>query len=205
MSGFVLNPVGPMKNGVIFFDVSKTASTTTWEIFKPAVKASNGHQFGMHTPAKFIKQNYPKVWAKKYAKFTTIRNPYDRFVSHYIKWLSHPEEKVNLTEEKIRAHILENVYTKLQLEFISDDNGQILADEILVYENLKSDLQNFLDKCNIPMNITETLDKVYWQKTENKKDWRSYYDENPGLWEIATKIYERDILLWKKVSHLEIV
>lgn len=203
MPWFMIHPIREMRNGVIFVDIGKSASTTTVEVFGEAVRKSGGKYGGMHMPATFIRDNYKNEFAN-YHKFAIIRNPLDRFVSLF---LFHKGNRVEWdflkTEKKIREAMKTkgpqaNVYATTM---ICDEGGVVIVDQLLDYDNLVQEVGSLIEEQKIPYVDASLYHKVCRQKTERKKHWSWYYEEHPELRGMVERLYDRDIELWTTVKH----
>ncbi len=63
---FMVHKIGEMDTGLMFLDMSKTASTTTCQVFWDAIAQSSGHAGGIHQRATFIRDNYSKYFNSYY-------------------------------------------------------------------------------------------------------------------------------------------
>ena len=134
-------------------------------------------------------------WDRKLT-FTIVRNPWDKVVSHY-----HYRVKTNQTGlgdkhidfkewvkraygEKDDCYYDNPKMFMPQIDWISDENGRILVDEIIRFENLDSDFNMVLQK----IGKNTTLPHV---KRSNRGSYREYYD--PETIEIVRNWFERDI------------
>lgn len=200
MPWFLMNPIGEMTKGLIFVDQSKTGSTTMCRVFERAVCKSNGHLGGGHTPAIFIRDNYLKMFTS-YHTFSVIRNPYDRFISAYFFRHLIPQDR-EISEEAFRKVKIDNLAPPMisQKNFVSDEEGNIIVDQLIRYENVKEEVGKMIDHLKIPYADANDFDRFSFQKTKSKGPWRGYYEKYPELWGIVTNMYGGDIKLWKSLS-----
>ena len=203
---FMIHPIRNMPQGLFFVDQSKTASTTTGEVFWHAIMMSKGHIGGVHKTARFLKFNYGRYW-EPYHTFSTIRNPYDRFVSAYFfksdDW--HNDEGMierEISKEAI-LELMENVTAypvRRQVHYVTDENGDVMVDQLILYPNLKRDIAKLAEDFHVPLVNVDDYDECRLQTTRGKGDWRNFYDMYPDLWDIVTDIYQDDISLYLRLG-----
>ena len=119
-----------------------------------------------HAPAKLIQMFHPDSF-KKFAKFSIVRNPYDRAISQYF---------YNFRKQKTNEEFstwLRNFYSTPitfthcpQYDFLYDEEVCIV-DNILRFESLEKDFSDFCKKYNINAN---PLGKPNANEVEVNKD-----------------------------------
>jgi len=141
-----------------------------------------------------------KTW-KEYTKFTIVRNPWSRVVSDYLWMLKdcgiHDSFENFILKKGKFKHILndsENMsyrgdHITTQLDFISINN-KIVVDNILKFENIKSEFPLFLKKVNL---ATKPL--PHDKKGEKFFSHYSHFYKNKEL-ELIRQIYKSDIKLF---------
>ena len=85
---------------------------------------------------------------ENYFKFTIEREPVDKCVSYYSMLLNSTEHNKN-TKELTWDQFVENRIFPIDHQLYTDNDGKLLVDKILKYENLKSDWEFLLKKFNI--------------------------------------------------------
>jgi len=148
-----------------------------------------------------------------YFKFAFVRNPWDRCVSryHYVKnksvrgkayhnttfrdFVFNKNDRFKLSAGFIRhSPRLVKVYEEKspfeqQLDWISDENGKILADFIGRFENIQEDFDIVCDKIGIPR------EKLPHKNKSKHKHYTEYYDEETK--EVVARRYVKDIEFFK--------
>jgi len=145
-----------------------------------------------------------------YEKFCFVRNPYDRVVSlyhHYLRMRKNwkvrnmktfkTKLKFIITRPPSFRDYVMNINTNDRLptsleSFLCDEDGKILVNEILMYENLKDDLQRFLKKLNISVTPEEI---PHLNASADRKQYRQYYDEE--LIKKVKNLYEYEFKRFK--------
>jgi hypothetical protein len=134
-------------------------------------------QRGNHTPARVIKNEEPELWNNAYLKFATIRNPWEVEVSSFFYKMSktvvlgHPEVHLKTSLNGF-AGFLKAGGIRPMIDFLVDENNEIMVDEILRVENLKQDLDKMCEKYNL--ELFKKLEKANDTSHLNYKD---YYKE----------------------------
>ena len=156
----------------------------------------------VYTTLGITEPGHKKLLKYTPGSFTVVRNPLDRLVSHfcYIKtknshyYKKHPNFKslqyANFDDYIYLCESDYKFYLKPQCEFICDNNDNILVEHILKFENLQNDFNKFWD-----------LKLLHINKSDRKKDWRSYY--NSKTFEITCDYYNRDIKLFNYEKKME--
>ncbi len=102
-------------------------------------------------------------------KFTIVRNPYDRAVSLfrfiYPSFMQNKEYFIKFLFD-IKLGVLNNSFFADQYSYIIDHSGNILVTNIIKFENLKNDWNNFCIKYKIP---STSLPKINYN-TRTKMD-----------------------------------
>jgi len=201
------------KHKFIFLATPRTASTTVRKVLDKYSDIKSVHKtlitkdnpFYHHISAKELKIIFnQRNWDwDAYEKFCFVRNPYDRVVSlfhHHIK--SRRDLKINsikefflrikysATPEPTFKNFVKNLDPEKRLPtsiqaFACDDSGNFLINNILKYENLGSDLANFLKKVDINIHQDEI---PHLNMSINRDKFITYYDDS--LKEIVLKKYK---------------
>ena len=138
-------------------------------------------------------------------KFCIVRNPYDRMISayHFLGGKLTFENFVKYVEKEIKLFYSKNIDPFVvilpQIEFIIDTNGKIMMNDVLYFENLAEEFENFSIKYNLKLGKLPHINK----RTRNKKNIKDYY--NQELADIVYNTYRLDfkILGYKKLVFLK--
>jgi len=191
------------KYNLIFVHIQKTAGTSiTNNLQQLDGTRSIGNQ---HSLIKYYKIDN----IEKYFKFCFVRNPWDRLLSWYnmlqrkgvhndwtnyvLNNSSNFSEFLDLTDTIYETYEKEKIFkedypksiTINQLDYISDNEGNIVVDFIGKFENLQNDYAHIMKQLNIPAPPLQHLNKF------EHKDYRSYYSDADI--EKVYNLYKRDI------------
>ena len=171
----------------IFIHINKTGGSS----IEKALNIPSDHK----TALEKAEEIGHKAWNKKFT-FTVIRNPWDKVVSQYYYRLKTNQtdlqkNSIGFREWVIRAYGDQDVHyydiPKMfmpQIDWITDENGNILVDEIIRFENLESEFNDVLEKLGKNVILPHV-------KKSNRGNYREYYDA--GTIEIVRNWFQRDI------------
>ena len=183
------------KHKFIFIHIPKNAGHSIDIMFREMgmVDEERWHDRSIDIIERFGK----KMW-DNYLSFSTVRNPWDRFLSEYIWQKSYSKEQIQIEwGNKDISFVdfcksdfawypeIEKSHLTTQLNFLTDVNGIMCVDEIVRFENLQKDFDRVCDKIGIPHQKIP-----HKNKTEHKPYWEYYNDETR---EIVAKKFEEDI------------
>lgn len=194
------------KHKFIFVAIPKTATHAIRIALRPHLEEEYLEQVGLFIKKKFPYETLasidhghikcteiepvlgPEAW-KDYYKFAVVRNPYDRFVS-YCAFMNknNPDFEKNpqtymyhaLLNKKTHKHIL---FTP-QSEFICDQKGKLMVDEVGKYEHLQSFANRILDYFGFEEKELEIIN------TSVHKPFAEYYNEE--LKQMVYEFYKND-------------
>ena len=142
-----------------------------------------------HSSCIDIKKNVSEEVWNTYHKFSIVRNPYDFAVSFYYNALFTNKIK-NIS---FKEYLLQNPDILLiNWKIITDEDGKLMLDQVLKYENLKNDLAKLSEKINLDFNIYDIFKDISAKTNRRPKD-KSYtemfkdFDEGKKLVEILSK------------------
>jgi chondroitin 4-sulfotransferase 11 len=179
------------KKKFIFVHIQKTAGlsiTNTLKKDKNTIKVCQQHTFLNNC-------NYNK----DYFKFCFVRNPWDRLVSWYNmmvnkgihnKFSDYLLKTKNFSEFLTYTDIILDIDGKKsisfnQLDYISDDEGNVLTDYIGKFENINEDILEIGKKIGYNDFTIPHINKF------PHKDYRTYYTDKEI--ELVQEMYKRDI------------
>ncbi|HHP7229673.1 MAG TPA: sulfotransferase family 2 domain-containing protein [Xenococcaceae cyanobacterium] len=191
----LLDPDYPVRKGkvnFIFIHINKTAGSS--------IAQAIGLPHKKHLSAKRVIQIVGKKrWNESY-KFTFVRNPWDRVVSHYqfrlksnqTKLQDNPLSftewvKVTYGDNKDSSYYDKPVMFRPQNEWLLNDQNEIDIDLIGKFENLVSDFAIIADK----IGCDPHLPKINRTK---KVDYKQFY--NAETKEIVAKWFQKDLELF---------
>jgi len=191
----------------LFIAVPKTGTHAYRFALRPHLGESDEEQVGLFVNKRFsndeiakIKHGHitagqmkkvldPKIW-NTYYKYAVVRNPWDRYISFcFFMHRKNPDFQKNPTTFLNR--IIENPKARKRIlfvpqsEFLYDDNGELLVDELGRFENLQTSYDAMAHRLNI--------DGQKLEKINNSEHglYRKYYDE--ALKEKVGEFYKADI------------
>jgi hypothetical protein len=197
------------KHKVVFVHIPKTGGTSIESALgilgidnKGSSKPNKDILFGkykgkalQHLSIREIKKI--KNTPSDYFTFSFVRNPYDRIVSEFF-WRRQTIGIINKNmtfkeflfkivipkRERMLSYDLRDDHFYDQLDFLTDENGEIIVDFIGRFENLENDFNKVCQICKINTKLPLIL-------KSQRKDYKFYYDKETI--DIVTKLYKKDI------------
>lgn len=159
---------------ILFIDICKTAGTAITKTLQQQYPKDRWegkhHSVPNYTPRLASKVTNDIL--DEYSSFTVIRNPYDRMVSLWIWGLGGPYRDTKDSFVDFMRNVRDGKYTeynghryRTSLEWISDESGTIRVKNIIRYENLQEELNQYLN--------TQGLDSIELVKENTKEIWLS--------------------------------
>ena len=159
--------------------------------------------------------NHGKEKFKEYFKFTFVRNPWDRFISLWVKF----KEEVKLQEQfnglfdlhidtdfkepqevlryLLLAHqkdLLLPRWFKPQYEYVHDENLRILTNYIGQYEKFQFCFDFLCDRIDVPHKTLPWSSEEHRRKKKDGKHYTEWYDD--VMINAIAEIYYHDIRTW---------
>jgi len=191
------------KHKFIFIHINKCGGTTIDKLLSG--------RFNDHDDAPAYMLNYPNEF-NLYFKFTSVRNPWDKVVSFYhyhvkrkwdLKWDWDATNAPTFTEfVKITSSYTKQKQESIfkggpspctyhkriasnQLDWITDENQNIMVDYIMRLENFQQDFNTVCDKIGIAKK------QLPHQNKSKHKHYTEYYDDETK--QIVAEKYAKDI------------
>ena len=150
-----------------------------------------------HMSANEVKAEIDDTFYKEAFKFTIVRNPWERFISHVAwgagksgspKWIEgEPLEKEEVSKAVARITArgsLDNNHLRSQSSYIYDDEGRCLVDFVGRYEQLESDWQVICARLGAKVDLPARMKSVHMHYSNYFSDEEA---EQVGQW------YKQDI------------
>ncbi len=193
-----------MKRRYIFVHVPKNAGNSIYstycdltEIWDHNLRVESYKTYPNSDTFKQIRNKSLIFGKKRICSFAVIRNPWDRVYSAY-NFLSKgglkKEDKLDFKKyiepysdfnhfvlEGLSTASKEQIHFLPQLHWIANSKGKIIVDEILRFENLSEDLNNFWTRRGYPPR------SLSFNNKKNSKGYRNFYSAESI--EIVKKIY----------------
>lgn len=169
----------------------------------PITESANRAHFRIHETAQKIRSKLSDAVWRQYFTFAVVRNPFDHAISHfeYMKQYRNrniAEKFSKLSFEEYLEYrlssrgVFDRVFAKMpnQSYFIAE-NGRLLVNKIIKYENLSNDLVElsvFLNGIKLDLKKTNITNS---KKMTNKTD----YYKNRNAVDLAVELYSPDFEL----------
>ena len=133
-----------------------------------------------HIEAKDLKLLVGEKKWESYFTFAFVRNPWDRAVSTYMhrrKVASGPVRALWPTSKHLFRWLLKGKYKLLgansaqQIDYVADDNGELLVDFVGRFERLAEDFDSVCEKIGLRASLGEKYDPT------KRAGYQEYYDE----------------------------
>jgi len=172
---------------VVFIHINKTGGRS--------IEKSLNLPFEHKTALEKIDEMGKQRWERVY-KFTSVRNPWDKVISHFNYRVETNQTNLRTKPIKFKEWVKLTYGNKAplyydipkmfmpQLDWITDHEGKILVDFICRFENLNNDFSVLCEK----LGRNATLPHINSSKHGN---YREYYDDDTI--EIIAKSFSRDI------------
>ena len=171
----------------VFIHINKTGGTSV----SKALNIPLEHKTAM----QFIDEMGQSAWDRKLS-FVTVRNPWDKVVSHYHHRLQ--SDHTDLAQNPIPfkewvqrayrdhdpAYYNNPILYSPQLDWISDAQGNIVVKEILRFEKLSEDFRQVMEKLNRKIELPHA-------RKSKRSDFRDY-DDTETI-DIVADCFEPDI------------
>jgi hypothetical protein len=179
------------KQNFVFIHINKTGGMSITKALGLGIK--------QHFTAMEHKNRLGNSRWKKRFKFTIVRNPWDKVVSHYFHRVK--TNQTNLADKRVDfrewvklTYGEQNPYYydqpkffMPQINWLTDEKGDIIVDFIGRFENLENDFRLICKR------IGMDVDLPFVNKSEHKQ-YQYYYDDTTK--EIVRKWFEKDIDLF---------
>ena len=160
--------------------------------------------------------SYGKEKFQEYFKFTFVRNPWDRFISLWIKFkeetklqeqfnglfdlhidtdFKEPQEVLRYLLLAHRKGIMMPRWFKPQYEYIHDENLKVLTNYVGTYEKFQFCFDFLCDRIDIPHKTLPWGGEEHRRHNKEGKHYTDYYD--PVMINAVAEIYHNDIRTWK--------
>ena len=140
-------------------------------------------RFRNHTSAEYIREHIARdVW-DSYFKFCFERNPWDKVISWYF-WKNQTEPRPSISE-----YIASGKANNIKGFEAYTVNGDIVVDEVYLYENLPQAMAEIAGKLGLP-----EVPELPHAKSGTRRDKRSYREVlGPADVDKIRKVYAREI------------
>ena len=162
---------------LLYIHIPKCGGASIWRAFGMEAVSS-----WPHLGAESIKEKFP-VMAQDYLKFTVVRNPWEAEVSNFFYKLSIYNMQARGSREHIDAanggfpnmlkkdhtiscflpnKIKTHKYGRSMMRFITDEDDNIMVDEVLRLENIRNDIKKMCKKHKLkPVKKLEQMNKTH--------------------------------------------
>ena len=152
---------------------------------------------------------------EEYFKFTFVRNPWDRFISLWVKFkeevllqeqfnglfnlhidydFKEPQELLKFLLLAHRKDLLMPRWFKPQYEYVHDQNLRILTNYVGMYEKFQFSFDFLCDRIDVPHKTLPWSEEEHRRHNKEKKHYIDYYD--PVMISAVAEIYHDDIRTW---------
>ena len=199
------------KSKFIYIHIPKTAGESVEEALSGRFKdsrivSSDPHWNIIIKHDTYIEHDYSTEESlDNFFTFSFVRNPWDRMVSHWKYFMETKrspempfEEFVfdfhRVLKEAVNGHwwnpYRKYIFTAPQLDFLTNDKGEVKVDFVGRFENLQADFNFICKKLN-----TKEMQLPHKNKT-SRKGYKEYYKTQECIDEVSKK-YKKDIEYFK--------
>ena len=196
----------------IFIHIQKTGGNSVEKLFNKydknivrRVEIQKNIYRSKHCFALDVKNAVDDAIFKKYLKFAIVRNPFDRLVSWW-EMMNHQTGILNDVMTAVRKEannfdefcilpkaggggLFERFYVN-QMDYLTQ-NGEILVDHILRFENFSHDLNNLMKLIGLK-NFWGNVPQIpHINKSKREKSYQVYY--TPELQNMIADRYKKDL------------
>ena len=159
--------------------------------------------------------NYGKEKFEEYFKFAFVRNPWDRFISLWVKFkeevklqeqfnglfdlhidynFKEPHELLKFLLLAHRKDLLLPRWFKPQYEYVHDENLRVLTNYVGMYEKFQFSFDFLCDRIDVPHKTLPWSSEDHRRKKKDGKHYTEWYDDI--MISAVAEIYHNDIRTW---------
>ena len=178
----------------LIWDISERTEENLWLGFTKPHR--NKYQTGglQHLFAKYIQEEVGNDRFNAYWKFTMVRNPWDKAVSQFLYMQKRRDLREYLGMKRHASfieylHLIgqkKHVHWAPQVDFILDENGTCIVDDIFRFEEYKNSISAIRSKLRIP----DSLATPHKNKSKRHPYWEYYTEETRGM---VHEMFQSDI------------
>ena len=166
-------------NDFLFVHIHKTGGSSVKNFFHKGKGNTTSHMM--------VKSIIDEIGIEKFNEFKSfcvVRNPYDLVVSHY----TYRTQTNRIDKMIFNDFVLNNYFSSIppQVEYLKYNN-KIYCNDILRYENLVDDVDKFIIKNNIDLNISN----FPHSRKSKRKNYKEYFT-NKEVLNIINEYYKED-------------
>ena len=193
-------------NKFIFIHISKTAGSSIRLALKPyAIENPSSRlskilknfdlprnyqkfRFRLHANLKNAQNKVPEDVFATYKKVAFVRNPWDRMVSKYAYNVHGTSKTTRKRNDSFEEYVLERCTKKddFQLDYLTNNQGEIDCDFIGRFENLSEDYQKLAKFLDIKLPALPVVNI-----SKRKGTYQDYYTQETR--DMVAKAYKKDI------------
>lgn len=130
-----------------------------------------------HIPAKYVKNNLGEERFNSYYKFCIEREPIDKCISHYSMLKNSPYHKNNSKTLSWERYIDMKKFPYDHNKYL-DNNGNLIVDKIIRFENLSDELEKVCRKLKLPFKKLKSKAKSGFRDSiiPSRSDKKIIYD-----------------------------
>lgn len=153
------------------YQISQFHKLSKFQMLRTLLNRKLPKKFYNHQHAADVRESVNRSIWENYYKFTIVRNPFDRAISAYYRYLN-----TNDTEITFSSFLRKMCYRIYDTWNIVSENDKFLLDDFIYYENRKFDIERVGNKIGLPESLFATYDNIKAKSEFRPKD--SYNESN---------------------------
>jgi hypothetical protein len=159
-------------NKFIFIKSEKTGGSSVETALEPSLTFSDVyHKNGHEIPAQILQKYGSKIF-NNYFKFSIVRNPFDKMVSHYFWQRYLQPERYDSFHDFVKEFYYNKIISNWKYFSI---NNNVVIDRILKYEDLQKDLHSISSNISIDIDISGIFEKSGYRPPD--VPYQEYYSD----------------------------
>ena len=205
-------------NKMLLINIPYTGSSSRVECCRKFMGLKQGEKWYLKEKHSKLEDLQDIIKKKKYEIVIFVRNPYEIFMSNFIRYNKIEENNIKYQLDKwIKTNKWKKIINYKQSDFIKINNKINLKVNIYYYENLEKDWKIACEKCNLPNeklyllnpknldNESKYLKDEYLKKEKLRYDNRGNYNKylNKEQKKLIYEYFKEDFINFNYESDLD--